>query len=403
MKVMKRVSLAVLVCAVFAANALAQCPVSARLDRDGVWKKNTAVVMWVSNDLAAGSTTIQQVVNNWARSRPASMMGVTITITTDESAANVKVGVGTPEGEPRVAGAWRSRFYPGEGVVGGTILINPARALDPIAIGQTLAHELGHPFGLLDCRLYCAPQSSVMNNPQEDDVTDTSRGTFGPTACDENVIMDTWGPEFSGSDDPCIEYCRLGMTTGDGDGCHCGDDPDDSQFDETRSPVIIDVDDDGIDLTAAAEGVDFALKPGVISRLAWTRAGDDDAWLALDRDCNGTIDDGSELFGNFTAQPSNAAPNGYSALAVFDNGDRKIDAADAIFGSLRLWTDRNHDGRSSPDEFVALSDAGIESIDLDYRTSGKHDQNGNYFRYRAKVTQRGKERWSYDVFLASTP
>ncbi|HYH07029.1 MAG TPA: hypothetical protein VEK11_08210 [Thermoanaerobaculia bacterium] len=44
-------------------------------------------------------------------------------------------------------------------------------------------------------------------------------------------------------------------------------------------------------------------------------------------------------------------------------------------------------------------EAGVESIDLAYRTSGRRDQHGNYFRYHAKITKEGRERWSYDVFL----
>lgn len=399
---MKRIFLLAILCAAFVPEAMAQCTVAARMDRDGVWAQGTSIRIWVAPELSLGMTQIHQATYNWASSRSAAMMGVSFTITSDEASANVRVRVGAPEDNPGAAGAWRSQFYPGQGVVGGTILIHSGRAGNGLAIGQTFAHELGHPFGLLDCTWNCAARSTVMTNPQGS-IDDTSRGTLGPTDCDEEKILDTWGPEFSGSDDPCIEYCRLGLTGGDADGCYCRpDEPNKDDTCENCSPVIIDVDDDGIDLTAPADGVDFALDPAFSSRLAWTRAGDDDAWLALDRDCDGTIDDGSELFGNFTVQPSSGKPNGYLALAMFDGtGDRVLDAADDIFERLRLWTDRNHDGRSTADELTALTDAGVEAIDLDYRTSGKRDRHGNLFRYRAKVTKSGKERWSYDVFLAT--
>jgi Ca2+-binding RTX toxin-like protein len=128
-----------------------------------------------------------------------------------------------------------------------------------------------------------------------------------------------------------------------------------------ESPLVIDLDGDGIELTNALTGAVYwdVDNDGFKDASAWVKA--DDALLVMDRNVNGIIDNHSELFGNQT--------DGFQILAQLDtNANGKIDSGDAQFAELKIWQDLNQDGVSQADELKTLAQAGISSINLDAKT-----------------------------------
>lgn len=121
-------------------------------------------------------------------------------------------------------------------------------------------------------------------------------------------------------------------------------------------PLLLDIG-SGVALSDVAHGVVFDIDATGIKRMVpWPTKG---AWLVLDVNGNGRIDDGRELFGS-----ASKAPGSVEALAAYDdNGDHLIDPSDAVFSNLRLWVDKNRDGVTQ-DELVPLSSVGIMVIDL---------------------------------------
>ncbi len=162
------------------------------------------------------------------------------------------------------------------------------------------------------------------------------------------------------------------------------------------SPILISTTDGRYELTSAANGVYFDLDAdGTAELTAWTAAGSDEAFLALDRNQNGQIDGFRELFGDNSPQFPSDEPNGWRALAIWDdslnggNEDGRIDAGDYIFSSLQLWIDENHNGFSESSELFHLEELGVVYLDLNYKKAERKDRFGNTFRYSSKVGTNG--------------
>jgi hypothetical protein len=181
------------------------------------------------------------------------------------------------------------------------------------------------------------------------------------------------------------------------------------EWDEYANGIIFDPGDEGVQLTSASAGVQFDLTSrNQPKQTPWLVPGTRNAFLALDLNRNGRIDNGEELVGKAMPQPGQQKKwNALAALAQFDsplhggNGDGVIDNRDKAFSVLRLWTDTNHNGISEPNELATLAQAQVLSITLQRQDLKQTDSSGNRIlfraRYRAGAGKNAKNHWFYGV------
>ena len=156
----------------------------------------------------------------------------------------------------------------------------------------------------------------------------------------------------------------------------------------TTSPISLDLDGDGVETTSRTDGAYFDHDSnGFAEQSGWV--GSDDGLLVMDRNNDGIINDGKELFGDQTILNNGSrASNGFQALAdLDDNNDGKIDSNDAAFNQLKIWQDIDGDGYSSDDELISLSDAGVASINTGYTNTNITDANGNTIKQAGSFTK----------------
>ncbi|WP_310442199.1 hypothetical protein [Sulfurimonas sp.] len=133
-----------------------------------------------------------------------------------------------------------------------------------------------------------------------------------------------------------------------------------------RDPLVLDIDGDGIETIQIDINAPILFDhdgDGIKTATGWVKS--DDALLVFDRNANGTIDNGSELFGDQTIVNGVKATDGFAALSAEDsNANGIFDANDTNFNNVRLWQDLNQNGISETNELKTLTQAGIVSISL---------------------------------------
>lgn len=233
---------------------------------------------------------------------------------------------------------------------------------------DTVTHELGHALGLQH------PTSGSCDKFAMQHAKWTPSGYINRTLQSDECMKARethWTPseqeaESGGMEDPCAE--------GSDDSGAC-------------TPIVIDYGDDGFLLTGIEDPVAFDVDgDGLVEILSWTARKHLDFFLCFDRNENGLIDDGSELFGNATPLVSGTkAAHGFQALFEIDadGGNRNgfVDVWDPAFKSLCGWQDFNHNGRSEPFEIQSLQALGITAIAVEYRVSLQEDEHGNRLRF----------------------
>lgn len=251
-------------------------------------------------------------------------------------------------------------------IVGGTIFVYETlydgTSCEPTRT-EVIAHELGHFLGLDDST--CSGRIMSGNNMQA-------------------------GSRSVGSDE-CSRVDQQWQTPSEPP----PPDPDPGDINNCQSPLVLDLNGDGIHTTGLDWPVLFDIDGNrTLDTMAWTDPTTAEGFLWLDLNSSGEVDGGGELFGVGMHMPDGKrAPDGFEALRVYDrsthggNADGSITRADRVWAHLRIWVDGNHDGISQRDEIRPMQAHGVVSIRLTFVIHEGVEENGNERRFRGTYEQ----------------
>lgn len=218
-------------------------------------------------------------------------------------------------------------------------------------------------------------------------------------------------PDYNFATNNCVHFLKAILVDSGIRGFYLTTTPDgilgmlDIIADNYITPLIIDLGGDGVHTVGESNNVWFDFE-GTGSKVKTGWAHPDDGFLVLDKNHDGLISIGEELFGeNSSIHDGNRAKDGFEALTYFDiNQDSIIDAKDSIWSSLQVWQDKNTDGISQKSELVLLDTLGITSISLSAKQLGTIDENSN-IHHLVSIVQwaSGKETDIVDVLLSQPP
>lgn len=135
--------------------------------------------------------------------------------------------------------------------------------------------------------------------------------------------------------------------------------------DALQDPLVLNFDGGSAELTQRQFAFDLDVD-GREDQIAFVRPGS--GFLVLDRNQDGQVNNGSELFGPQTG-------NGFQELAAFDeDGNAWIDANDSIYSQLRIWEPSPEGGT----RLVGLGQKGVGALYLGHIDSPflLHDNSG---------------------------
>ncbi len=337
---------------------------------------------------------IETAVNNW-QAGLSSLGGNVPSLQNGTTGCEIKVVAGEVIGGDA---KWEFSRDGNNNVTGGVITVSPSAVNWSLDLSTTnMAHELGHGLGLDDTSANnnCVQTDTVMFSP----FLAGQPAACKPTDCDKTTTNAVYNPP---EPPPCMD-------------CACDPflcqppEPDLCMDPCSPSPILIDVGGNGYRLTSLEQGVVFDIFANDRPRqVGWTQGSWPNGFLAMDRNRNGIIDDGSELFGDHTPLPDGKlAADGFQALAFYDqpenggNSNGTIDHEDRVWVDLRVWIDTNHNGWSESAEVFHLDEVGVSAIGTSAGREMRRDQYGNLFRLRGRAWFGRQPRLIYDVFLTT--